>query len=54
MTLEEVAVIVDNEGLGYAIAHYMSEDEIDDPILKEKWKQTSKLLKEIEDMLPDI
>lgn len=54
MTLEEIAVIVDNEGLGYTIAHGMSEDGIDDPILKEKWKQTAKLLQEIEDMLPDI
>jgi len=54
MTLEEIAVIVDNEGLGYAIAHYMGSDDIEDPVLKEKWEQAGKLLREIEDMLPDM
>ena len=53
MTLKEVATIVDYEGLGYAIESYMSKDEIDDPILKEKWNQVAKLLKEIREILPD-
>lgn len=53
MTNKEVSSIVENEGLGYAIAHYMSGDDIEDPILKEKWKQAQILLREIESMLPD-
>ena len=53
MTLEDVAHIVDAEGLGYAIESYMSGDQIDDPVLKEKWNQAAKLLQEIRSMLPD-
>ena len=53
MTNKEVSQYVENEGLGYAISHGMSGNDIKDPILKEKWKQAQKLLGEIESMLPD-
>jgi len=54
MTNQEVANIVINEGLDHAILHYVSSDEIDDPILKEKWKEADKLLSEIDSMLSDL
>ena len=54
MTSKEVAEIVENEGLGYAITQCVSYDDIDDQELKDKWKQAQVLLSEIEDMLPDI
>ena len=54
MTNEEVAYYVENEGLGYAITCGMSGNDIEDPVLKEKWKQAVKLLSEIENMLPAV
>ena len=54
MSLEEISEIVDNEGLGYAIEFYMGAEEIDDPILSDKWVQASILLWEIRKMLPDV
>jgi len=53
MTKQEVADIVDSEGLGYAITSYISGDDIDDPILREKWKEADKLLGEIQSILPE-
>lgn len=43
-----VARIIENEGLEYAIRHYMSGDSIVDPKLAEMWDEASKLLDEIE------
>ncbi len=48
---EDVWSIVENEGLGYAIQHYMSYNRIADPILAEKWKQAAQLLDEIDTLL---
>lgn len=53
MTSKEVAQIVDSEGLGYSIEEYLSETEIEDPILKEKWIKAQKLMEEIREMLPE-
>lgn len=53
MTNQEIANIVDSEGLGYVILDYLSSDEIDDPVLKEKWKQAENILTDIQNMLPE-
>ena len=47
----EIYYIVECEGLGYAIQHYMSSDRIADEYLAKKWKQCGELLNEIEDIL---
>lgn len=52
MTNQEISNIAKNGILGY-IVRYMDIDQIEDPILKEKWKQAQVLLREIESMLPD-
>jgi hypothetical protein len=43
-----VAQIVDNEGIGYAIQHYMSADSIADPELAALWTQANEILSKIE------
>ena len=53
MTNQEVANIVDSEGLGYAILNYLSSNEIDDPVLREKWKQAETILTDIQNILPE-
>ena len=55
MSLEEIAIVLLDEGLGCAIQnpHNICVDQIDDPIVREKWKQTKDLLDEIESLLPD-
>lgn len=47
-TLEEVADIVQIEGLGYAIQHYMSGESIEDPELAQLWGKCAELMYEIE------
>ena len=53
MTLQEISDYVECEGLGYLIEFGMSGESIEDPILKEKWNQATKLLQEIRSMLPE-
>ncbi len=50
-SIEEVAKIVENEGLGYAITSYMSHDVIEDDKLAGLWKQASDVLTQIEKLL---
>lgn len=52
-TNEELYWIVQDEGLGYAIQHYLNHESIEDTMLAEKWKQCSKLLTEIDDILEE-
>jgi hypothetical protein len=49
--LVAVAGIVDNEGLGYAIQHYLDPARIADPVLREKWAAAAKILNDIDEIL---
>lgn len=49
--LIEVADIVENEGLGYAVVDYMSGDSIADPELAALWDQAAGLLNRIKEKL---
>jgi hypothetical protein len=50
-TVEEVAEIVQSEGLGYAVQNFLSASRIEDPELADKWRRARQLLDEIEDYL---
>ena len=50
-TIEEVASIVDNEGMGYAIMDYMGADSIKDKELSKLWKEAQEVLSKIENIL---
>jgi len=50
-TLQEVALIVQAEGLGYAVQSHMSANSIQDQDLRTKWRQAAKLLDEIDNIL---
>jgi hypothetical protein len=39
----EVKRIVENEGLDYALLHYLSPEQIDNPELKKLWTEAKKL-----------
>ncbi len=49
--LQTVAEIVDNEGLGYAVLHYLSGVSIEDPELAKLWDEAAVILKKIETIL---
>jgi hypothetical protein len=49
LTVLGVAAVIENEGLGYAIQHYMSGDHIADPALAKMWDDAAKLLSQIQD-----
>lgn len=46
-SVKDVAYIVDSEGLGYAIMHYLSADRIEDPELRRMWGDAGVLLTKI-------
>lgn len=48
---EEVAEIVEQEGLGYAILSYIDGNEIKDGDLSTLWKRAEAVLREIEEIL---
>lgn len=50
-SVEEVAAIVESEGLGYAVQDYMGADSIADPKLAKLWGEARDRLKAIEDHL---
>lgn len=52
-SIEQVADIVNSEGLGYAVQHYMSADQIADPELKKQWGNAKVALSIIEMILQD-
>lgn len=52
-SIEQVADIVNSEGLGYAIQHYMSGDNIEDPELAKQWEKAKATLNIIEMILKD-
>jgi hypothetical protein len=47
----EVAQIVEEEGLGYAIQNYTNGDDFEDQELKEWWQECSRLMDLISDKL---
>lgn len=54
VTKEELAQIVDSEGLGYAVQHYLSADKIEDEELSRLWKEAGELLNKIDNILEDF
>jgi hypothetical protein len=48
LTTDQVAEIVDFEGLGYAIQSYLGADRIEDEKLAHMWKEAAELLDRIE------
>lgn len=51
LTIEEVAVIVENEGIGYAVTGYLSADRIEDPDLRRMWETAREALEAISSMV---
>ena len=47
-TSEQVAQIVESEGLGYAIQSYLSPNEIKDKELADLWREAAEIMNEIE------
>lgn len=54
MKTEDIAYIVESEGLDYAILHYLDADAIEDGALAKLWKQAGHLLEQIEEMLEEV
>ena len=52
-SLEEVEAIIDNEGLWYAIEHYMSGDSIEDIKLGSLWNNIDKYLRRNREKIMD-
>jgi hypothetical protein len=50
-TIEQVANIVDSNGLDYAIMHYMKAESIKDDELRSAWNKAHGALSEIERIL---
>ena len=50
-SIKEVAEIVENEGLGYAITSYLSHEAIEDDKLAGLWKQAGDVLTQIDKLL---
>lgn len=53
MTNEQVARIVDREGLDYAVTAYMGSEDFEDRYLAKLWDKAQKILREIEDILEE-
>lgn len=53
MTDQDVADIVNNEGLGYAVQHYMGHENIKNPELASWWQKAKTSLDAIEEILGD-
>lgn len=54
MTNEDILGIVENEGLDYAIQHYLSPSDIEDPTLKEIWTKAKIYLDKVSAFLEDV
>lgn len=52
-SVSEIASIVENEGLGYAIQSYISASSIKDEDLADMWERAHELLAEIEQYIED-
>lgn len=47
----EVRSIVENEGIGYAVLHYMGADRVENPVTAKLWEDAEKALKALSDRL---
>jgi hypothetical protein len=52
-SVSEIAGIIENEGLGYAIQSYISASSIKDEDLADMWARATELLNEIEAYVED-
>lgn len=52
-TVEDLKIIINTEGIGYAIQYYISAKEIEDKELARLWKRAKKLLDLIEQRIRD-
>ena len=52
-SISEIAGIIENEGLGYAVQHYMSGSSIKDEDLADMWDRARELLNEIEEYVEE-
>ena len=50
-SIDDIRGVVESEGLGYAVQHYLSADSIEDEKLKELWKKAADYLNYIDDYL---
>ena len=53
-SIQEVAMIVQIEGLEYAITEYLSADNIEDVVLKDLWKKAKESIRNVDKYLGDI
>lgn len=53
LSLEEVKDIVESEGLGYAVLHYLRASRIKDAVLKELWYEAYRAMSKLEEFLED-
>jgi hypothetical protein len=49
VSVEDVKFIIENEGIGYAIQHYLPYGDIEDNQLSLMWKNAEQILNSIED-----
>lgn len=52
-TNRQVADIIECEGLGYAIQHYLSPNDIEDEELARAWSEAKRALDHVEEVLQD-
>jgi len=52
-SVSEIAGIIENEGLGYAIQSYISPSSIKDEDLADMWERARELLNEIQEYVED-
>ncbi len=53
-TNERLVDIVDSEGLGYAIQHYVSPEAIDDKALRALWEKAARAMNAIDALLDEV
>ena len=53
MNVEETYHIYEIEGHGYAVENYLSHNKIDDPELRELWKQAEESIKNLSKFFQD-
>ncbi|WP_425203736.1 hypothetical protein [Priestia megaterium] len=50
-TIEDLYYIVENEGLGYAVADYVNPDTIEDDEMKKLWEEAEAALSKVQKVL---
>jgi hypothetical protein len=54
LTLDQVAGIVDNNGLGEALCSRVHSDQIKDPELRVLWRESQRLIKLIKEIIDAV